>query len=59
VQVKGNQYSSLCWLAVSFTVLLIFWVLSLTTVKKGKVHPCTGTEALYRPYGLKGEGVDV
>jgi len=19
--------------------------------KKGKVHPCTGTEALYRPYG--------
>jgi len=22
-----------------------------TTTKKGKVHPCTGTEALYRPYG--------
>jgi len=20
-------------------------------VKKGKGHPCTGTEALYRPYG--------
>jgi hypothetical protein len=20
-------------------------------VKKGKVHPCTGSEALYRPYG--------
>jgi hypothetical protein len=20
-------------------------------VGKGKVHPCTGTEALYRPYG--------
>ena len=20
-------------------------------VRKGKVHPCTGTEALYRPYG--------
>jgi len=19
--------------------------------QKGKVHPCTGTEALYRPYG--------
>ena len=19
--------------------------------KKGKVHPCTGTEVLYRPYG--------
>jgi hypothetical protein len=23
--------------------------------KVGKVHPCTGTEALYRPYGPKGE----
>jgi hypothetical protein len=22
---------------------------------KGKGHPCTGTEALYRPYGLYGE----
>ena len=22
---------------------------------KGKVHPCTGTEALYRPYGPEGE----
>jgi len=21
-------------------------------VVKGKGHPCTGTEALYRPYGL-------
>jgi len=20
-------------------------------LEKGKVHPCTGTEALYRPYG--------
>jgi len=20
-------------------------------INKGKVHPCTGTEALYRPYG--------
>jgi hypothetical protein len=20
-------------------------------IKKGKVHPCVGTEALYRPYG--------
>ena len=25
------------------------------TRKKGKGHPCTGTEALYRPYGPKGE----
>jgi len=23
--------------------------------KKGKGHPCTGTEVLYRPYGPKGE----
>jgi len=23
----------------------------LSTKKKGKVHPCTGTEALYRPCG--------
>ena len=22
---------------------------------KGKAHPCTGTEALYRPYGPYGE----
>jgi len=22
---------------------------------KGKVHPCTGTEALYRPYGPQEE----
>jgi hypothetical protein len=22
---------------------------------KGKVHPCTGTEALYKPYGPQGE----
>jgi len=22
---------------------------------KGKGHPCTGTEALYRPYGPQGE----
>jgi hypothetical protein len=25
--------------------------LTVTAVGKGKVHPCTGTEALYRPYG--------
>ena len=23
----------------------------LMVKKKGKLHPCTGTEALYRPYG--------
>jgi len=26
-------------------------MLILLTTGKGKVHPCTGTEALYRPYG--------
>ena len=26
--------------------------ISTAGVKKGKVHPCTGTEALYRPCGL-------
>jgi hypothetical protein len=27
----------------------------ITVVKReSKVHPCTGTEALYRPYGLYG-----
>ena len=26
-----------------------------STVKVGKGHPCTGTEALYRPYGPLGE----
>ena len=25
------------------------------SLKKGKVHPCTGIEALYRPYGPWGE----
>jgi hypothetical protein len=23
----------------------------INKVKKGKIHPCTGTEALYKPYG--------
>jgi len=27
----------------------------LYEVKKCKVHPCTGTEALYRPYGPYGK----
>ena len=26
-------------------------LLTSSVVVKGKVHPCTGTEALYRPYG--------
>ena len=27
----------------------------MTDLGKGKVHPCTGTKALYRPHGLQGE----
>jgi hypothetical protein len=31
-------------------------ILDVSTSKgKGKGHPCTGTEALYRPYGPWGE----
>jgi len=26
-------------------------IIMLRVKVKGKVHPCTGTEALYRPYG--------
>ena len=33
----------------NFTVRLALFVVVLPG--KGKVHPCTGTEALYRPYG--------
>jgi len=31
-------------------MMLIYWVKAYVK-KKGKVHPCTDTEALYRPYG--------
>ena len=34
------------------TVVVVIVVVVVVVVKgKGKVHPCTGTEALYRPYG--------
>ena len=29
----------------------IYDISHLRVKEKGKVHPCTGTEALYRPYG--------
>jgi len=29
--------------------------LEISWIKKNKMHPCTGTEALYRPYGPEGE----
>jgi hypothetical protein len=42
-----------------FMVSMLFMVELITGIKRdktnrfmeGKVHPCTGTEALYRPYG--------
>jgi hypothetical protein len=50
------------WITLSTDVhtnlLVFFGVVEISTVKsmlhigkKGKVHPCTGNEALYRPYG--------
>jgi hypothetical protein len=30
-------------------------VTTISSLVKGKVHPCTGTEALHRPYGRQGE----
>ena len=33
-----------------FRVLVFRFFDNHSTILKGKVHPCTGTEALYRPY---------
>jgi len=33
------------------TSLAVILKVTLIGVSKGKGHPCTGTEALYRPYG--------
>ena len=39
-------------LGVSYLAdLSIFLYVHVIDSKKGKVHPCTGTEVLYRPYG--------
>jgi hypothetical protein len=35
----------------SFSVISLFLYRRSKKKKKGKVHPWTGTEALYRPYG--------
>jgi hypothetical protein len=37
------------------TIVLLRTSTELLETCKGKVHPCTGTEALYRPYGPYGE----
>jgi hypothetical protein len=44
-EIYGNMKPSCVFISYLITYLL----------KKGKVHPCTGTEALYRPYGPQGE----
>jgi len=39
---------------LKFLAILVCFILNVLLhifVMKGKVHPCTGTEALYRPYG--------
>jgi hypothetical protein len=58
--------SNVCWLKVKVKVTLV-QALRLCTGRtvhrgstgiallEGKVHPCTGTEALYRPPGPYGE----
>ena len=52
-----------CNLRVVYCAVYLFILISLSNVTyvvhnsissikgKGEVHPCTGTEALYRPYG--------
>ena len=43
---RSETYSS-----ESDSLLLVPDLESNVDKVKGKVHPCTGTEALYRPYG--------
>jgi len=45
------------WVSIN-SVCYVFYFISIQVInsgeiisKKCKVHPCTGTEALYRPYG--------
>ena len=51
--ITGTQ--SLSWKR-SLSYKTSSWLVNcITNQLKGKGHPCTGTEALYRPYGLYGE----
>ena len=52
----GNQVERDHWgdLEVDRCIILE-WISRRCDVGIGKVHPCTGTEALYRPYGPLGE----
>jgi len=65
VPAASNFHLQICFcsfFACPFVYALLFWLTCgvklspwsqkrYTWVKKGKVHPCTGTEALYRLYG--------
>ena len=44
---------AMAMLDLIYNVRLASFVIMLPKQRlgKGKVHPCTGTEALYRPYG--------
>jgi hypothetical protein len=47
---ESLRYTTLAFrTAVSYFV--VCGILVCVLLVKGKVHPCTGTEALYRPYG--------
>jgi len=50
--VRQNTYSTQCMIITTVDRhqrARALWLSMLD--KKGKVHPCTVTEALYRPYG--------
>jgi hypothetical protein len=43
-----------CIILYLYDITSWFYIIAMLIVdgkKKGKGHPCTGTEALYRPYG--------
>ena len=54
---KPSVVSGECNVAILVNVVRVFYrdailkVSKLCTRVKVKVHPCTGTEAVYRPYG--------
>jgi len=44
-------YTALLFFMGHFGFIIFFSLILILCKKEGKVHPCTGTEALYRPYG--------
>ena len=47
----ANKHKFISKMSESYAIYEIFLMWSVTYIK---VHPCTGTEALYRPYGPYG-----